>query len=143
VNTSSPDPVTRVLVVDDHAFVRAQVTEILSAQRDIEVVGECDDGAGVAELAARTKPDVVVMDLRMPRMSGAEATRRLHLQQPAVRVLILTGSLGHRLLSEVAAAGASGFMMKGADPQGLVAAVRRVAAGGHVWPDVAGQPFWP
>jgi DNA-binding NarL/FixJ family response regulator len=129
-----------VVVVDDHDFVRAQVTEILNAHLDLEVVGECDDGSGVAELTARTRPDVVVMDLRMPGMSGAEATRLLRSAQPEVRVLILTGSVGRDLVTELASAGAAGFVMKGADPQSLVSAVRQVAAGGDVWPDGASGP---
>jgi DNA-binding NarL/FixJ family response regulator len=137
VDSAQPQPhrVTRVVVVDDHEFVRAQVTATLNAHLDIEVVGECDDGWGVAELAARTRPDVVVMDLRMPRMSGTEATRLLRLARPTVKVLILTGSVGRDLVTEVAAAGACGLLMKGADPQALVDAVRRLAAGGDVWPE--------
>jgi DNA-binding NarL/FixJ family response regulator len=143
VSSAQPQPhaVIRVVVVDDHDFVRAQVTALLDAHPDIDVVGECDDGSGVAELAARTRPDVVVMDLQMPGMSGTEATRRLLTDQPGVKVLILTGSVGRGLVSEVAAAGAAGFVMKGADPQGLVDAVRRLAAGGDVWPEPG--PFRP
>ena len=139
----APAVPVRVLVVDDHAFIRAQVTEILNAHQDIEVVGECDDGSRATELAARTRPHVVVMDFRMPEMSGIEATRRLLLANPEVRVLILTGSLSHHLVSEAGAAGAVGLLSKGDQAEGLVAAVRRVAAGGTVWPALPVSPSSP
>lgn len=131
---------TRVLIVDDHAFIRAQVTEILNAHPDIEVIGECDDGTGAPELALLTKPHVVVMDFRMPKLSGIEATRLLLVDQPQLRVLILTASVSEQLIAQARAAGAVGVLAKGTEPAALVAAVRRVAAGGTVWP---GSPAGP
>src|SRR6478609_3801442 len=83
---------TRVLLVDDHAFVRAQIGEILTATPDLEVAGECADGADVLPALADAAPDVVLMDVRMPIKSGIEATRDLLAVAPHVRVLMLTGS---------------------------------------------------
>ncbi len=132
--TEAEPDVTRVLVVDDHAFFRERVSEILSAAFDIEVVGRGEDGIHLVELAARTAPDVVVMDGRMPIMSGTEATRLLMVTQPDVRVLILTASLSPLLVDEARAAGAVGVLEKGVSAGELVEAVRWVGSGGTVWP---------
>lgn len=131
----TPHDVIRVLIVDDHAFVRAGVADILTGAGGIEVVGESDDGAEVPQLAASCHPDVVLMDLRMPKMSGTQATRVLLSEQPEVRVLMLTGSDGGRNRLEAAESGAVGFVLKGGDPGVLVSAVRRVAGGGTAWPE--------
>jgi len=123
-----------VLVVDDHSFVRAQVAGLLTNAGGIEVVGECADGAEVVGMAARVQPDVVLMDVRMPGTSGPDATRDLLASRPASRVVMLTGSASARVVAESAQAGAVGFLVKGDDPNRLIAAVRTVAAGGTAWP---------
>lgn len=124
----------RVLVVDDHEFVRTMVSQVLSAADGIEVVGECPDGSDVVPAAARLDPDVVLMDVQMPHRSGIEATRDLVAAASRVRVLMLTGSINSRWLHESVDAGAAGFLLKSGDPQLLVSAVRELAAGGSVWP---------
>lgn len=130
-----PNHSIRVLIVDDHPFVRAGVADILTMAGGMEVVGESDDGWAVPDLAARSHPHVVLMDLSMPKMSGIEATRALLAEQPGIRVMMLTGSDGERNRSEAADCGAVGFLLKGGDPDTLVAAVRSVANGGTAWPD--------
>ncbi len=121
----------RVLVVDDQGLVRAGFRMILEAQADVEVVGEAVDGLEAVETARRLKPDVVLMDVRMPRLDGLEATRRL--AGPGVsdplKVLILTTFDLDEYVYEALRAGASGFLLKDVRREDLVTAVRVVAAG--------------
>ena len=124
----------RVLVVDDHDFVREMVTRVLTAADGIQVVGECCDGAEVPAMARSTSPDVVLMDVRMPVRSGIDATSELMNTHPATRVVMLTGSVNPRIVAESAHAGAVGFLVKGVDKEHLIHAVRTVAAGGTAWP---------
>jgi DNA-binding NarL/FixJ family response regulator len=116
----------RVVVADDQEVVRAGIAALLGAQDDIEVVGEAADGAAALAEAARTEPDVVVMDIRMPGMDGLTATRRL---AGGPRVLVLTTFDADEYVYEALRAGASGFLLKGARPAELAEAVRVVAAG--------------
>ena len=131
---------TRVLIVDDHAFVRTGLIALLNAADGIAVVGECADGAEVPGVAPRVRPDVVLMDVEMPRVCGPDAARILLTGQSAVRVLMVSASMTPRTLGEAAAAGASGYLLKGGDPQTLVTAVRTIAAGGTAWPGDPGSP---
>jgi DNA-binding NarL/FixJ family response regulator len=121
----------RVLVVDDQGLVRAGFRMILEAQPDIEVVGEAADGLDAVAAARRLRPDVVLMDIRMPRLDGLEATRRLAGPGVAdpVRVLMLTTFDLDEYVFEALRAGASGFLLKDLPREDLVAAVRVVAAG--------------
>lgn len=121
----------RVLIVDDQALVRAGFRMILEAQSDIEVVGEGGDGAQAIALAQSHKPDVVLMDIRMPGMDGIEATRRLVAvdQQPRPRVVILTTYELDEYVFDALAAGATGFLLKHVPPEELVRGVRLAAAG--------------
>jgi DNA-binding NarL/FixJ family response regulator len=121
---------TRVLIADDHSIVREGMRALLTRQKDLEVVGEAADGGAAVAEALRLRPDVVVMDLSMPALDGVEATRRIRREAPEVKVLVLSmhGSDDH--VRPAVRAGASGFLLKGAGLDDLVAAVRAVAKGG-------------
>ena len=120
----------RVLLADDQAMVRAGFRLILSAEQDMAVVGEAADGAEAVAAARRMRPDVTLMDVRMPRMDGIAATRRLAAEIPAVtRVVVLTTFDADAHVYDALRAGASGFLLKNAPPEELVQAIRVVAAG--------------
>jgi DNA-binding NarL/FixJ family response regulator len=121
----------RVLLADDQALVRGGFRAILGAEPDIEVVAEASDGAEALELAARHRVDVALMDIRMPRLDGIEATRRLlaEARSPPTRVLVLTTFDLDDYVYEALRAGASGFLLKEVLPEQLAPAVRIVAAG--------------
>jgi DNA-binding NarL/FixJ family response regulator len=122
--------VIRVLLADDHATMRHGLRGILGAQDDISVVGEAEDGWAAVEEAGRLHPDVVVMDIRMPRLDGIEATKRLVAKDPdRPRVLVLTTFDLDEYVYEAIRAGASGFIVKDTPPERLADAVRTVAAG--------------
>ena len=118
----------RVLVVDDQELVRAGFSLILE-RAGMKVVGEAADGLEAIELALDTKPDVVLMDVRMPRLDGIEATRRLLAKLPEVRVLVLTTFDLDQYVYAAVQAGASGFLLKDVSPDDLVHAVQVVARG--------------
>ena len=119
----------RVLLCDDQALVRSGFRMILEAREDLEVVGEAEDGVQALELTWRQLPDVVLMDVRMPRLDGVEATRRLVAAGAEARVLILTTFDLDEYVFEALRAGASGFLLKDVQPAQLVDAVRIVARG--------------
>jgi DNA-binding NarL/FixJ family response regulator len=119
----------RVLIADDQALVRGGFRLILEAQKDIEVVGEAQDGEDAFTQARGLRPDVVLMDIRMPKMDGLEATRRLLSDGSKSRVLVLTTFDADEYVYEAMRAGASGFLLKNVRPEQLADAVRVVAAG--------------
>ena len=119
----------RVLIADDQAMVRAGLRLILESQGDIEVAGEAADGEETLAAVRRLDPDVVLMDIRMPRLDGIAATRTLIASDPQLRVLIVTTFDADQYVFEALRAGASGFILKDASPEQLVAAVRLVATG--------------
>jgi DNA-binding NarL/FixJ family response regulator len=121
----------RILIADDQALVRAGFRMILDAEDDLDVVGEAADGAAAVELARRLKPDVVLMDIRMPELDGIEATRRVVAldSDPPVRVLMLTTFDLNEYVYEALRAGASGFLLKDVPPEQLAAGIRVVAQG--------------
>jgi DNA-binding NarL/FixJ family response regulator len=123
----------KVLIADDHPFIRMALIDLLAASGDICVVAECADGSEVVEAAARTEPDVVLMDLHMPGMSGLEAIRALRAAQPAVRVLVLTGSISADAAREALALGVAGVLSKGDGPDVLPDHIRAAATGGTAW----------
>ena len=120
----------RVVLVDDHALMRQGISTILSAQPDLEVVGQASSGEEALDVVRRTRPDVVCMDVEMPGMGGLEATRQL-VGDPAVtaQVLMLTTFEREDYLLAALDAGASGFLLKNARPEHLVDGVRAIAAG--------------
>jgi DNA-binding NarL/FixJ family response regulator len=121
--------VTRVLVADDQALVRVGLRKILEAEPDTTVVGEAADGEEAVAEVRRLRPDVVLMDIRMPVLDGIEATRRIVGAQPTTRVLILTTFGLDTYVFDALRAGASGFMLKDAPPEEIAAAIRIVASG--------------
>ena len=121
-------PVIRLLVADDEALVRSGFRLILQSEPGFQVVGEASDGAAAIEEALRLRPDVVLMDVRMPRMDGVEATRRLT-EATDIKVLILTTFDLDAYLFDAVRAGASGFLLKDVPPDDLADAIRAVARG--------------
>jgi len=123
--------VIRVLLADDQPLVRAGFAMILDAEHDMMVVGEADDGAAAVRLAASARPDVVLMDIRMPGMDGLAATRQIAADETlsGVKILVLTTFELDEYVFEALRAGASGFLVKHTQPSDLVRAVREVARG--------------
>jgi DNA-binding NarL/FixJ family response regulator len=117
------------MVVDDQLMVRAGIAAIVDAEDGLEVVGEAADGQAALDLAARLRPDVVLMDIRMPGMDGLTATALLTAAAPATRVLVLTTFHQDRYVYEALRAGAAGFVLKDTQPADLLAAIRVVADG--------------
>ncbi|WP_312169045.1 response regulator transcription factor [Microbacterium sp.] len=119
----------RVIVADDHPIVRSGIVGLLALDPGLDVVGEASDGAEAVALAARVRPDVVLMDLRMPGVSGIEATARIVAEHPAVRVLVLTTYETDDDILGAIEAGASGYLLKAAPQEEIVAGIRAVAEG--------------
>ncbi|HEY3003179.1 MAG TPA: response regulator transcription factor [Kribbellaceae bacterium] len=130
--------VLRVLVADDHPAYRAGLRMMLSSAADLEVVGEADSGTRALELAGQSRPDVVVMDLRMPGLDGIEATRRLLRANPDVGVVVLTMFEDDESVFAAMRAGARGYLLKGAEQEEILRAVRAIGAGEAIFgPSVA------
>jgi DNA-binding NarL/FixJ family response regulator len=119
----------RVVVADDHPIVRSGIVALLQTAGDVEVVGEASTGEEAVELALELNPDVVLTDLRMPGIGGDEATARILAQRPKVRVLILTTYESDDSILTAIAAGASGYLLKAAPQDEILAGVRAVARG--------------
>ncbi|HWC13442.1 MAG TPA: response regulator transcription factor [Actinomycetota bacterium] len=126
---ASNDEAIKVLVVDDHALFRRGLEMVLDGEPDIEVVGEASDGHEAVERAEATTPDVVLMDVRMPKRSGIEATRAIKDTLPSTRILMLTISDEEADLYEAIKAGASGYLLKEISIEEVADAVRQVHAG--------------
>jgi DNA-binding NarL/FixJ family response regulator len=119
----------RVLIADDHGIVRSGLRLLLERQPDIEVVAEAADGAEARELAIRQRPDLAILDVKMPKLTGLQATREIKAQAPEVAVLILSMHDEERYVSEALKAGASGYVVKTQADTDLVAAIRAVERG--------------
>ena len=120
----------RVLIADDHAVVRQGLRTFLDLQDDIEVVGEAADGEEALAAAERLAPDVVLVDLVMPKLDGIEVIRRLREHAPAARAIVLTSFIDDDRLFPAVRAGAAGYLLKDVQPQELVEAIRTVHGGG-------------
>ncbi len=119
----------RVILADDHALVREGIRQFLEEARDIVVIGEADDGAEAMQLVAELEPDVAVLDIRMPRVTGIEATRRIKQHFPNIKVLILTAYDDDPYIRALLQAGADGYVLKTAHADELVKAVRDIYHG--------------
>jgi DNA-binding NarL/FixJ family response regulator len=119
----------RVLIADDHGIVRSGLRLLLERQSDIEVVAEAADGAEARDLALRERPDLAILDVKMPKLTGLQATREIKLQAPEVSVLILSMHDDERYLFEALKAGASGYVLKAQADTDLLAAIRAVERG--------------
>jgi DNA-binding NarL/FixJ family response regulator len=120
---------TRILIADDHALMRDGLRSLLTASEDMEVVGEAADGKEAVEKAQELAPDVVIMDIAMPRMDGLEAIRRIHKKQPRVKTLVLTQHDNQEYVLSVVKAGATGFLPKKAVSSDLMAALHALRRG--------------
>ena len=120
---------TTVVIADDHKIVRMGLAALLSAERDLQLVGEAEDGIEAVRLASSLRPDVVVMDLMMPRMDGVEAMQQILAAAPETKILILTSYGTSNALGQAIDAGAAGALMKTADDAQIVSVIRRIAAG--------------
>jgi len=125
------DPV-KVLVVDDHTLFRRGIADILAKEEGLEVAGEASDGLEAIEKTKEIAPDVIVMDLNMPRCSGLDAIQALQVEMPQVNILVLTISEAESDLFAAIKFGATGYLLKNAEPEELVQAILRVARGGVV-----------
>ena len=128
----------RILVADDHTVIRRGIVGLLNAQPDMEVIDEAGTGREAVAKAQAVLPDVVLLDVAMPELNGLGATRMIKGQSPGVQVLILTMHDREDYLFQALRAGASGYVLKGADTEDLLAAVRSVARGGvYLYPPIA------
>ena len=128
VNDAPPD-VIRVLIVDDHALYRRGLQTVLSTEEGIEVVGEAADGAEAVDVAEETLPDVIVMDVGMPKRGGIEACRIIKVRVPSARIIMLTSSDDEGHLFEAVRAGANGYLLKDVPPEEVAAGIRGVFHG--------------
>ena len=122
----------KVLVVDDHALFRRGITAVLANHENLEVVGEASDGLEAIEKAEAIVPDIIVMDLNMPRCSGLEATQALQAKMPQVNILVLTVSENEADLFAAVKFGAKGYILKNTEPEELVQAILHIAQGGVI-----------
>jgi DNA-binding NarL/FixJ family response regulator len=123
----------RVVIVDDHQLVRQGLEAVLASAQDVRVVGQAADGRSAVDIVAATGPDVVLMDLQLPELSGLEATREILAARPDTAVLVLTMFEDDATVHAAIAAGAVGYLLKGADGEDILAAVRSAAAGQAVF----------
>lgn len=120
---------TRVLLVDDHALMRKGLRLLVEQEEDMSVVGEAGDGQEAIELAQQLSPDVVVMDITMPGLSGTEATRQILAESPDTKVVALSVHSGQRFIEDMLGAGAAGYILKESAPEELVGAIRAAMRG--------------
>ena len=125
-------PKTRILIADDHPLLREALCQVFSSQKDMEIVGEAGNGEEAIDLASQLKPDILVMDIMMPKFDGLEASRQIKKITPNTAILILTAYDDDNYVLGLLEAGATGYLMKSAKGQDLVEAVRAIRAGESV-----------
>jgi DNA-binding NarL/FixJ family response regulator len=118
----------RIVLADDHRIVRDGLCALLAREKDIELIGQADDGLGAVRLARELRPDIVVTDVSMPGLNGVEATRRIRADEPSVRVLCLSVHAESRMVLAVLEAGASGYVLKDCSYDELALAIRKAMA---------------
>ena len=126
---------TRILIVDDHSLMRMGLSSLIASEKDMETVGEADNGRVAVELTRELRPDVVIMDLMMPELTGSEATRIIHGELPDTKIIILTSFGSSAEMSNAIANGAVGALMKDTATDDLVETIRAVAKGATVIPE--------
>jgi DNA-binding NarL/FixJ family response regulator len=130
----------RLVLADDHAVVRSGTRELLEQQPDFRIIGEAANGEEAVQLAADLNPDVLIMDVRMPKMTGVEATRKIKATYPHVKILVLTAHDDDEYVFALLQAGANGYLLKTAEIEELVRAIRTVNAGqSALAPEVTGK----
>ena len=128
-----------ILIADDHKIVRMGLKSLFAAEKDLTVVGEADDGDVTIRQALKLKPDIIIMDLMMPKMDGVAATAEIHTKLPNTKIVVLTSYSTSDTIAAALAAGAAGAVMKSADDSTLLTAVRTVATGKRfISPEVKG-----
>lgn len=120
----------RIILADDHALIREGLKALINAEQDLEVVGEAGDGLAAYKLAAELRPDLIVMDVSLPELSGAKATERIKRELPSVKILALTMHEDKGYLRQLIQAGASGYVLKRAAAEDLIHAIRAISSGG-------------
>jgi DNA-binding NarL/FixJ family response regulator len=123
----------RLLIADDQTITRSGLRSLLAAQENLEIVGEAHDGGEAIEMALSLQPDVILMDLRMPRMNGIEATRRIHRTSPHIGILVLTVFEDDTSVFPAIRAGACGYLLKNTEQAELLRAIHTVATGGAIF----------
>jgi DNA-binding NarL/FixJ family response regulator len=129
----------RIIVVDDQALFRTGLARLLNEDERIEVVGQAEDGLTAVDLVAKVKPDVVLMDLKMPNLDGIEATRRILAANPGVKVLVLTSFDADTSIIQALKAGAAGYVLKDSQAEGIVSSILAVMSGERVMASAVAQ----
>jgi DNA-binding NarL/FixJ family response regulator len=132
-------PPVKILIVDDHPIMRVGIAALISSSKEMECVGQAGTGEEAIQQHAALKPDVTLMDLRLPGISGVETIRRIRQRAPDARIIVLTTYEGDEDIHQAMEAGASGYLVKGLHQEMLVSAVRRVHAGGRYLPPPMSQ----
>ena len=125
----------RILIADDHMLMRMGISALVTSTKDMEIIGEAKNGRQAVELADSLKPDVIIMDLMMPELSGAEATRLIHEACPEIKIMVLTSFGTSKEMSDAITNGADGALMKDTDANDLIESIRAIVAGKRLIPE--------
>ena len=125
----------RILLADDHVLMRMGLSTLVACEEDMKIVGEAKNGRQAVELAHALKPDIVIMDLMMPELSGAEATKLIHDAYPGIKIMVLTSYATSKEMSDAITNGADGALMKDTAAEDLISAIRSIIAGERIIPD--------
>ena len=126
---------TRILLADDHMLMRMGLSTLIACEDDMKIVGEARNGRQAVELAHALKPDIIIMDLMMPELSGAEATRLIHEAYPEIKIMVLTSYATSKEMSDAITNGAVGALMKDTAATDLISAIRAIVAGERIIPE--------